>query len=177
MALSVEPGTTFVGTALIGYHHNQVADQQRIGDLYQHGFGQLKAGVCVGLQTREIERDNRDEPVAVFDQRLAHQMDVVGRAAAAAGLRQDERDLVDIIFAGLDRIQQLADDQQRGVAGVVVHVAQALLRDIRPFGVQKLHVVAEVLHQAAHQAELHGQHVGHKDGVVLAHLFGKLRSL
>ena len=46
--------------------------------------------------------------------------------------------------AGFDRVHQLTDDQQGGVAGVVLHVAQTLLRDVRTLGVQQLHVVAVV---------------------------------
>ena len=104
-------------------------------------------------------------------------MDIVGGAAAAARLRQNERDLMDVILAGFDRVHQLADDQQGRIAGVVMHVAQTLLRDVRAFGMQQLHVVAVVFHQAAHQAELDRQHIGYQDGIILAHFLGELRPL
>jgi LacI family transcriptional regulator len=59
---------------------------------------------------------------------------------------------VNVVPAGFDRVHQLTDDQQGGVAGVVVDVAQTLLRDVRTLGVQQLHVVAVVFHQAADES-------------------------
>ena len=166
-------GHDLVRTALVGDHHNQITDQKRVRHLHEHGLGQLEAGVA--LQTGKVQRNDRNEAVAVLFQRLAEQVDIVGRTAAAAGLRQDERDFVNVVFTGLDGIHQLADDQQGGVAGVVVHVAQTLLRDVRTLGVQQLHVVAVVFHQAADESKLHGQHVRYQNLIGFSHFLRELR--
>ena len=166
-------GHDLVRAALVGDHHDQITDEQRVGYLHEHSLGQLEAGIA--LQTGKVERNDRNEAVAVLFQRLAEQMDIVGGTAAAAGLRQDERDFVNVVFAGFNRIHQLTDDQQGGVAGVIMHVAQTLLRDVRTLGVQQLHVVAVVFHQAADESKLHGQHVRHQNFIGFSHFLRELR--
>ncbi len=37
-------------------------------------------------------------------ERLAQQIDIIAGPAAAAGLGDDQRDLVDVVFAGLQRV-------------------------------------------------------------------------
>ena len=166
-------GDDLIGAALVRDHHDKVADEQGVGDLHEHGLGQLEAGVA--LKAGKVQRNNRNEAVAVLFERLAKQVDIVGCPAAAAGLRQDERDLMHIVPAGLDGVHQLTDDEQCGVTGVVMYVAQALLGNVRSFGMQQLHLVAVVAHQTADETELDREHIGHENGVIAPHLLGKLR--
>ena len=81
--------------------------------------------------------------VARLDERLAQQLDVVGRTAAAAGLGDEQRQLVvQIVFAAVQRVEELPDDEQRRVAGVVVDVFQAQLRDLAAAVAEHLGLVA-----------------------------------
>ena len=79
----------------------------------------------------EVQAGHRDTGVARLDQRLAQQMDVVGGTAAAAGLGDEQGRVVEVVLAAVQRIEELADDQQRRIAGVVVDVFQAQLRHMR----------------------------------------------
>ena len=88
-------------------------------------------------------------------------MDIVGSTAAAAGLRQNQSDLVRVVLSALDGIHQLANDQQSGITGIVVDVFQSLIDNTGAFGVQQFHVEPIIAHQLADQTELNGQHVGH----------------
>ena len=107
--------------------HQQVTVGQR-GDRHpQHGEGDAEAAVL--LQPRHAQRDDRDVAVPGLGQRLAQQVYVVGRAAAAAGLRDHQRDLVRVVAAARKRVEELADDQQGGVADVVVDVFQPRVHD------------------------------------------------
>ena len=69
--------------------------------------------------------------VARLDEGLAQQVDVVGGAAAAAGLGDEQGGVLQVVFAAVQSVQKLADDQQRRVAGVVVDILQAQLGHVR----------------------------------------------
>ena len=106
-------------------------------------------------------------------QRLAQQMDVVGRPAPAPGLEEDEGHPVRVVPAALEGVDELADHQNGGVAGVVMDIFEPRLRDPGPAGLQQLHLVAGALHHLADELEVHGQHIGHQDGVGLFHLLSE----
>ena len=109
-----------------------------------------------------------------FLQRFAQQIDVVAGAAAAAGLGDNQRDLIDVVFAGVQRVEKLADDQQRRHAGVVVHVFEALGHDVWAAVGQQLGVIAVEAEHLDDQRKVELQHVGHEDGVArLPHFAGK----
>ena len=57
-------------------------------------------------------------------QRLADERDVVGRAAATARLRDDDRKLVRVVFTRHDRFHDLARDQDGRIADIVVHILE-----------------------------------------------------
>ena len=160
-----------IRTALVVQHHDQVAEQGAVADLDNHRHGQLKARVGVFLQTGEVERDDRNIVISQLEQGFSQQMDVVGRTASAAGLRQHECDLVRIIRAGLQRIDQLSDDEQRRIAGVVVDILQSGLRDLWSLGLENLHVIAEIPHECQNQLDLNRKHIRDQNGVVFFHLF------
>ena len=54
---------------------------------------------------------------------------VVGGAAAATGLGDEQRCFVEVIFPAFERIHHLADDEQRRIAGVVMDAFEPLLDD------------------------------------------------
>ena len=135
--------------------------------------GHLEAAVL--LEAREVEAGHRDIGVACLDQRLAEQMDVVGGTAAAARLGDEQGRMLEVIFAAVQRIEELADDQQRRIAGVVVDVFQAQLRHSAAAVAQYLALVAVVAQGVSQQTELGNGHVGDEDGVGLLHLRGEFR--
>ena len=160
-----------VGTALVGQQHEQVAVGHRVKDAVQHHRREGKARVFLHPVGRE--GDDRHESVAAFFQRLAQQVDVVGRAAAAARLGDEQRHLVHVPPSRFERVDHLADDEQRRVAGVVMYVAQAAVHHPLAAVLQKLRPVAVLTQDVEHQLEVHRKHGGHEDRIVALHLFGK----
>ena len=73
----------------------------------------------------------------------------------------------------LHRVDELADDQQSGVAGVVVDVLQTLVHDAPVIGGEHIHLISGVLQQLLHHAEVDREHLGHQEGVLLLHFLGK----
>ena len=69
-------------------------------------------------------------------------MDVVGSPAAAAGLADDDRDLVGVVLPGQDGFHDLAHYHQGGIAGVVVYIFQSHVHCLLVVIWQHLHVVA-----------------------------------
>ena len=126
------------------------------------------------LNARQAEGDHGDILVARLFQGLAQQGDVVGGPAAAAGLELDHGHLVGIVFSRLQRLHQLADDQNGGITGVVVNIAQARFHHLGAFGFQNFHMVAVGLQNGLDHPEVHGQHIGTENGIaLLLHFLGK----
>ena len=92
----------FVGARLIGDAHDAVAVDQRGDNLAHQRHGQLEAGGT--FQTAHVHGDDGHLLQTGFLERFAQQIDVVAGAAAAAGLGDDQRDLIDVVFAGVQRV-------------------------------------------------------------------------
>ena len=135
--------------------------------------GQVHLEAAVLFQAREVQAGHRDLGVARLDQGLAQQVDVVGSAAAATGLGDEQGGVVQVVLAAVQRVDELADDQQRRVAGVVVDVFQAQLGHRAAAVAQDLALVALVFQRIFEQPELGDCHVGDEDGVGLLHLLGE----
>ena len=164
-------GVDLVGPHLVGGLDDDVPVHHGEDGLPQGAQPQLEAGVL--LQAGQVHRDHRDEAQPRLFQGLAQQVDVVGGPAAAAGLGDHEGHLVQVVLAALHRVDQLADHQQGGVAGVVVDVFQPLVHDAPVVGGEHLHLVALGLQDPGQQPEVDGQHGGEEDGVLLLHLLGE----
>ena len=156
-----------IGLRLVHQRHQQVAVEHRAGHRHQLLHADVEARVL--LDALKAEGDHRNLGIARLGQGLAQKRYVIRRAAAAAGLEVDQRHLVGVVVAGLERVDELADHQNRRVAGVVVHVLQPRGRDLRAGFVQQLHPVAVGAQHAHDHLEVHGQHRGHEYGVVLLH--------
>ena len=104
---------------------------------------------------------------------FAEKMNIVAGPAAAAGLGDKQGDLVGVVAPVLDGVHELPDDQQSGVAGVVVDIFQTLVHHGPAVVVQLVHMVAFQLQQLAEHPEVDGQHLGHEDGVLLLHFLGE----
>ena len=100
-------------------------------------------------------------------------MDVVGGTAAAARLGDEQGRVLEVVLAAVQRIEELADDQQCRIAGVVVDIFQAQLRHSAAAVAKDLALVAVVAQGVFQQAELGDGHVGDEDGVSFLHLRGE----
>ena len=161
----------FIGDALVIERHDQIPAQHAVQRLQQHRHRQRESAGLLAFH--KTGGDDRDVAVAALVERLAQQIDVVGSAAAAAGLGNQQRHLVQRQVAVLQRVDHLADDQLRRVAGVVMYVFQSLLDDAGTAVVQHLYLVPVVFQHVAQNAEVDGQHGGNQDGVGLFHFLGK----
>ena len=160
-----------IGPDLVGHIDDDVPVHHGVDHLADDGESEGEAGIF--LQTGQIHRDHRHKGKVRFFQRLAQQVDVVGGPAAAPGLGDEQGHLVGVIAAVLDGVDQLSDDQQGGVAGVVVDIFEPFIDDAPVVGGEHIHLVALQLQQTLEHPEVDGQHLGHEDGVLLLHLLGK----
>ena len=131
-------------------------------------------GLRLGLQCRQAQGDDRHMAQPRLLQGLAQQVDVVGGPAAAAGLGDDEGGVVQVVLPGAQGVQELADNKQRRVAGVVVDIFQAQFADLAAAVLQQLAGVARLLHHRRQNAELHRGHVRDQNFMGLFHLRSKL---
>ena len=161
-----------IGPHLVDQRHEKVGVKHGVEHVVDHRQRQAEAGVL--LDAREAEGDHRHIAVPRLFKRLAQKGDVVRGAAAAAGLEQHQRHLLRVVFAALQGVDELTDDEDGRIAGVVVYILEARVADVPPRGGQKLHVVPVVAEDAQKQAKVHRQHVGHENGVSRGlHLRGK----
>ena len=161
----------FIGPGLVGKQHDEVAVDERGDHLADQRQRHLKAGIC--LQPREVGRDHRQIAVARLGKRLAQQMNVVGSAAAAAGLAHDQRSFGKVVVSAVQCVDHLSDDHQGGVAGVVMDKFQPLFDDRVGAVLQNLHMISRAGHQLLDEGKMDRQHHWYQDGVGIPHLPGE----
>ena len=164
------PGIYLIGPDLVGHPHDEVAVHHAVYQLADQADGELEARI---LLQAEGHGDHGHIVHPRLGQGLAQQVDVVAGPAAAAGLGDEQGHLMGVIAPVLNGIHKLADDQQGGVAGVVVDIFQPLVHHRPPLVVQLVHMIALQLQQLAEHAEVDGQHLGHQNGILLLHLLGE----
>ena len=168
-------GHHLIRLGLVFQPEDHIAVKAGVDGSHQGALGEYKT--AAGLQRVQLHGDDGDMAQAVFLQRLAQQINVVGGTAATAGLGQQQRNMVQVILAAFNGVQQLTNGQQSRVAGVIMHVLQALLGH-RVAGVfQKFQVVTLPAEDALQQLKVDGQHLRHQNGMGLLHGGGKLRGL
>ncbi len=134
------PLVHFIGADLVGHVDDNVPVHHGIHRLADEGEGQGEAGVL--LQAGQVDGHHGDVGHVRLLQGLAQQVDVVGGPAAAARLGDEQAHLVGVISPVLHRVDELTDDQQGGVAGVVVDVLEPLIHDPPVVGGEHVHLVA-----------------------------------
>ena len=114
------PVLHLIGADLIGDVHDEVAVHHGVDQLAHQRDGEGKAGV--GLQAKLTEI------TGMYSIRIFSTPCAAGgyswRRGSAAGLGDEQGDLVRVVAAVLDRVHKLADHQQGGIAGVVVDIFQ-----------------------------------------------------
>ena len=163
------PFHQFIGAALVGHMHDDITVEHRVRHLAYHIEIQAEAGIF--FQSREIHRHHRDVVVSRPVQRLAQQMNIIGSPAAAARLGNQQPQLVGIVFAAFDGVDQLADDQKRWITGIVVNVFKAFVHNAPVGGGEHIHLVALKLEHLFQHGEMHRKHLRHQQGVLPFHLF------
>ena len=78
-----------------------------------------------------------------------------------------------IVFPALQRIDELTDDQQRRVAGIVMYIFQSAVGDGTSGCLQQFAVVAVGMKNTDHHFEMHGKHIGDEDRMRCTHLLGE----
>ena len=158
-------GLGLVRAHAVQAHHQQIAHEQRRNGGLEHLRRNREAGIALA-RVVEREADDRYLVQAGVVQALSDEADVVGCAAPAAGLGDDEGGLVHVVAPGRRRLHDLARDQDGRVADVVVDVLQARIDRARVNGRQKLEVVAVVVEDRHEQLEVDRRHLGREDGVL-----------
>ena len=140
--------------------HHLAAERERIGLLRESAHGK--------------DGDVRESRVA---QRLSEDAEVVRRAACTAGLKERDARVVGIAHPRLERGDELSDDDDRGIAHVVVDVAQSHVdrRFVRHR--RDDDVVAVLAHGRLEQVEMDRRHLRGEDGVRLFAVLGKAWAL
>ena len=163
---------------LVGAHAQQagvegVADDDALDDLERESRSDLEPGVL--LDALQGDGQDGDLGVAGVVQALAEHAGVVGSTAHAAGLGDGDDAAVGVVGPVLESPDELADDHDRGEAGIVVDVAQADVK-ILPTGLfEQLDLVAQASHKRCERTEMNRTHLRHEDRVGGAHLLGERR--
>ena len=166
-------GRGLVRAAAVEHLHHDVTKEHRVHGLLKQRRRNLEAGVVLA-ERHGRKRDHRDLGVATLAQRLADERDVVGGTATATGLADDHGRLGQVVTTALDGLHDLARYQDRRVANVIVHVAQAGLDGVVIGRGQQLQVVAGTAEHLFDQVKVNRCHLRAQDGVALvAHLLGK----
>ena len=106
-------------------------------------------------------------------QRPADKADIVGRAAAASGLADDDGQMVCVVVPGEDGVHNLSDHDEGRIACVVVHIFQPHVHCLAVVVGKHLDFVSRSLERRLQKLEVDGRHLGAEDGMGFAHLFGK----
>ena len=155
--------------------HEQVAQNQRLDGTVQQGQGGLEAGVIFEPLGRN--GDDRNLRIAGIDQSLADQAEVVGRTAHAAGLGDGERYMVGIVFAFQNRVDELADDHDGRVAGVIVHVFEAGFHIATARMLQDVELVPTGTNHRFDQGHMNRAHLRANNRIVLLHVLDELLTM
>ena len=158
-----------VGAALVRDQHQQIAVEHRVEEFQEDRGGHLPAGAGILFQSGEVQGDDRHLRELLL-QCLPEQVNIIGGAAAAAGLRDEQRGAVRVVTAGFQCLHELPDDQQCRIAGIVVHVFEPLVHDGAAGCPQQLAVVAVGLEYADQQLKMYRQHVRYENGMCFFHL-------
>ena len=166
-------GRGLVRAAAVEHLHHHVAKEHRVDCLLKQRRRNLKAGVVLA-ERHSRKRDHRNLRVTALAQGFANERDVVGSTAAAAGLTDDHGRLGQVVPTALDGLHDLARHQDRRIADVIVHIAQAGLDGVVIGRGQQLQVVAGTAEHLFDQVKVDRRHLRAQDGVALvAHLLGK----
>ena len=114
--------------------------------------------------------------VTGFFQCTPDKTDIVGRTAAASGLRDNDRGFIHIVFSGRYSIHDLSDHHKGRVAGIVVDIFQSDVYRRTIVVVQYNEVVTAGSKRRFQQFEMNRRHLRTEDSIIFTHFFGKYRA-
>ena len=88
----------FVRTHPVNTSHEQIPENSAVSSAHQHIEIQLKARI--GFNTAHVQGNNGNLRNTGFFQGPADKSDIIGGTASAAGLRHNDRHLINVIFSG-----------------------------------------------------------------------------
>lgn len=106
----------------------KIAIQRRLDEFFYQSETQTKPGLL--LFSGQIQRDDRNLMESRFIQSVADDVKVVSRAAGTARLGNQKSDAIRIVAAMFQRADQLPDDQNAGIADIVMAIAESGIGDI-----------------------------------------------
>ena len=160
-----------VRTHAIDTFHQNISEHCGITYPGDKRKGELKARIT--FQFAQVKRNYRNLLHPRFGKRTTDKRDVVGSTASAAGLCDDDRDFVQVIIAGKQRIHDLADDDQRRIACIVIHILQSDIDRILIVVGQHFQMIPSGVERSLQKRKVHRRHLRAEDSVILLHLFGK----
>ena len=154
--------------------HDHVAVDDGEHGVFEQDFRELEAWVV--LEADDVEREHRDVFQPGTFEGLAQERNVVRRTATAAGLRQEQSNLVGVIAVVHGAVEELTDGQLCRIAHVVVDVFDTGGDDIVTHGVEDVNLVALHGQELLDQTKMDRQHQRNEDGVRFLHFFCKNRN-
>ena len=126
------------------------------------------------LKPREAEGNYGNVSKACLSEGFSDKKYVIRGAATATRLEHNQSDLVYVVFTALERIDKLTYDKYGGIAGVVMAVFEPRVLYVLTLSGKKLGFNSVAVEYFAYHTEVHRQHIGHKDGIVLSHFLCEL---
>ena len=160
-----------IGLYLIYERHQNITVKYAVKDLMQHR--QRKMPPRVLFDCNKTHRNDGDISEACLFERFAQKRYVIGGTASSACLKQHKCNLVRIVFSAFQRVQKLSDNQNGGIAGVIVDIFQTRFGDFASSAFEHFHFVAVVRENFHDQAEMHRKHIGNQYGIIPLHFFGE----
>ena len=158
-------GDLFIRPYAVQAAHEQVAVDERAERIHQQAGGGAEARIL--FHAVGIDGDDGDVAEPGLFQRAANEADIVAGAAAAAGLRHGDGEMICVVFSGQNGAHDLADDRDGGEAGVVIDVFQARVDGAAVVVAENFDVIAVFAERRAEQIEVDGGHLRREDGPVL----------
>ena len=124
--------------------------------------GNRKGKARIGLHAVGIDRDHGNLRHARFFKGTADKSNIVGSPASASCLAHENCRVIEVIFAGKKGIHDLADDDEGGVAGVIVHVLQSDIHGIAVVVLKNLHLIAKARIAGSKRSKWMGDIWGHR---------------
>ena len=171
MQLVCRTAGLLVGAHAVDAFEQHVAQDQGLGGAVHERQRDLESGV--GFDALRRQCDDRHLRVAGIHERLADESEVVRGAAHATGLGDDKRRVVRVVCALHDCVDELAYDDDRRVARVVVDVFQATFDVGVRCVAQNVRLVTAGAEDSFEQFEVERAHLRTHDRVILLHLLGE----
>ena len=158
----------------IAYVHQQITVDRRLDGIHHHLTAEGKAVRLLGQSAHSKDGDVREARIA---QCLAQHTEIVRRAARTAGLKECDARVVGITHPCLECREQLSNDDNRGIAHIVVHIAQPQIHRCLVGHWRDDDVIAVLAHGGAEELKVNRCHLRRKDCMCLLAVLGKARTL